>query len=129
MKEENISGTETDASNTQSDTSGKLKKSTKRVSKKVKSNKLSEHEVRKNHVVSEQKRREIIRMMYDDLVQIVPDLSQKENRSELAIYIKTANYLRWLYEKNQELRMRIQEKHGDDKEIPQELIWNLKGNT
>ena len=85
------------------------------MSKKVKSNKLSEHEVRKNHVVSEQKRREIIRMMYDDLVQIVPDLSQKENRSELAIYIKTANYLRWLYEKNQELRMRIQEKHGDDK--------------
>lgn len=102
------------------------KKAPKRVTKKAKNNKLTEGQVRLNHVVSEQKRRELIRAIYDELVQIVPDLSPKENRSEMVIYMKTAYYLRWLYKRNAELRKEISEKFDSKKEIPSELIWELR---
>ncbi|KAL3229802.1 Protein INO4 [Nakaseomyces bracarensis] len=103
-----------------------LKKAPKRVVKKTKSNKLTEGQVRINHVVSEQKRRELIRALYDELVEIVPDLLPKENRSEMVIYLKTANYLRWLYKRNAELRKQIDEKFQGEKEIPSDLVWNLR---
>lgn len=101
------------------------KKAPKRVAKKAKINKLSEGQVRLNHVVSEQKRRELIRAIYDELVEIVPDLQPKENRSEMVIYTKTAYYLRWLYKRNAELREEIRERFSN-KEISSELIWELR---
>lgn len=94
--------------------------------------KLSCDQLRINHVTSEKKRREIVRNIYDELVDLVPDLSENENRSEQIIYMKTINYIRWLYEKNQKLRAQIYSKQkelkGDEPgfKIPDRLIWELK---
>ena len=94
--------------------------------------KLSCDQLRINHVTSEKKRREIVRNIYDELVDLVPDLGENENRSEQIIYMKTINYIRWLYEKNQKLRAQIysrqKELKGDGPEfkIPDRLVWELK---
>ncbi|CCK73395.1 Ino4p NDAI_0G04100 [Naumovozyma dairenensis CBS 421] len=93
-----------------------------------KANKLTEDEVRINHVTSEKKRRENVRSIYDDLVKLVPDLEQNENRSELIIYLKTTYYLRWLYKKNNQLRTKLKEFKDDAYEseaYSQELVWEI----
>ncbi|CCK72423.1 Ino4p KNAG_0K00550 [Huiozyma naganishii CBS 8797] len=110
--------------------SGKIQKPGRRPrAKKV--NKLSQDQVRINHISSEKKRREVIRSIYDELVLLVPDLDETENRSELVIYLKTINYLKWLYDKNATLRSKIQQKgntggNEQNKEIDEELIWELE---
>lgn len=50
---------------------------------------LSEDQKRQNHVSSEQRRRQAMRETYDSLVDIVPDLSPAQSRSELQIYAKS----------------------------------------
>ncbi|KAM3164542.1 BHLH domain-containing protein [Lachancea thermotolerans] len=54
---------------------------------------LSEDQKRQNHVSSEQRRRQAMRQTYDTLVDIVPDLTSAQSRSELQIYAKSYNYL------------------------------------
>ncbi|CAL9734754.1 protein Ino4p [Monosporozyma servazzii] len=103
---------------------------TKRVrkprSKKV--NKLSDHQVRVNHVSSEKRRREMIRSTYDDLVEMVPGLEATESRSELIIYLKTMAYLKWLYAKNKRLRDQAQSQGAVSEQelIDKGLIWELE---
>lgn len=87
--------------------------------KKVK--RLSEDQIRINHVSSEKKRRELVRAIYDELVTLVPGLQKNENRSELIIYQKTINYLSWLYEKNEALRGQLQ----SSTQVSEELVWEL----
>ncbi|CCC69464.1 hypothetical protein NCAS_0C04740 [Naumovozyma castellii] len=109
---------------------GKVTKTEKKVRAK-KDRKLSEDEVRMNHLSSEKKRRENVRLTYDDLVKAVPDLRLSENRSELIIYQKTMNYLNWLYKKNSRLRMEITERKRrndlvEELHVSEELVWELK---
>lgn len=87
--------------------------------KKVK--RLSEDQIRINHVSSEKKRRELVRAIYDELVTLVPGLQKNENRSELIIYQKTINYLSWLYEKNEVLRGQL----PNSTQVSEELVWEL----
>lgn len=99
----------------------------------VKKDKLSSDQVRRNHVVSEQRRRELVRNIYDDLVQIVPDLEPSERRSEILIYLKTMNHLKWLYQRNSYLRKLLAEKHNSQGtpviELPNQLVWELSSTT
>ena len=110
-------------------TDNKIKKERKPRAKK--SNKLTDDQIRLNHVSSEKRRREMVRQIYDELVTLVPDLQKNENRSELIIYLKTKNYLNYLYQKNELLRNKIINKndsndYGNDNEIVQNLKWELK---
>ncbi|AQZ09354.1 INO4 (YOL108C) [Zygosaccharomyces parabailii] len=104
----------------------------KRKPRAKKLNKLSKEEVRKNHVSSEKKRREMVRTIYDDLVNVIPDLQPSENRSEMVIYLKTINHLNWLYRSNMRLRRELEKKYQEegktDYEIPESLIWELKSH-
>lgn len=101
-----------------------------RKSRAKKFNKLSETQVKINHISSEQKRRELVRSLYDDLVEVVPDLQADESRSEMIIYLKTINYLKWLYQRNDYLRSKLLESYrkrrsSSDLRIPDHLIWEL----
>lgn len=115
-------------------------KKRKRRSKKI--NKLTDGQIRINHVSSEKKRRELERAIFDELVAVVPDLQPQESRSELIIYLKSLSYLSWLYERNETLRKQIRAKHrartgsssyGTEHQqdgnisdfVPKELIWEL----
>lgn len=103
---------------------------TKKVRKQrnKKSKRLTDHQVRINHVTSEKKRREMIRSIYDDLVGLVPGLKTTENRSELIIYLKTMAYLKWLYLKNKRLREQIRA-YGNVSEqelMDKNLVWELE---
>lgn len=114
-------------------------KKRKRRTKKI--NKLTDGQIRINHVSSEKKRRELERAIFDELVVVVPDLQPQESRSELIIYLKSLSYLSWLYERNEKLRNQIIAKHGaipsssngTEREqngdmsnvVPKELIWEL----
>ena len=111
------------------DTDNKIKKDRKPRAKK--SNKLTDDQIRLNHVTSEKRRREMVRQIYDELVTLVPDLQKNENRSELIIYLKTKNYLTYLYQKNELLRNKLINKNNsedfrNDNEIIQNLKWELK---
>lgn len=56
-----------------------------------------------NHIMSENRRRNQIRSSFDRLVQLVPQLDDKESRSEYAILTKTAKYIVQLREENERL--------------------------
>lgn len=105
----------------------------KRKPRAPKKNKLSSDQVRKNHVVSEQRRRELVRAVYDDLVEIVPDLEPSERRSEILIYLKTINHLQWLYRRNSYLRKLLTEKYESQGkpavELPNRLVWELRSSS
>ncbi|AET39017.1 Ino4p Ecym_3542 [Eremothecium cymbalariae DBVPG len=85
--------------------------------------KLSHNQKRVNHVTSEQRRREILREYYDRLVKIVPDLEESENRSEWQIYVKTKNYLHWLYTRNEQLRKHL---NYFNVTCPEHLVWEYR---
>lgn len=101
----------------------------KRKQRAKKANKLSQDQVRKNHVVSEKRRRESVRAIYDELVNMIPDLHANENRSEIVIYLKTMNHLKWLYARNTYLRKKLEKINLSEGEqvtkIPDHLIWEL----
>lgn len=103
-----------------------IKRVRKPRSKKV--NKLSDHQVRVNHVSSEKRRREMIRSTYDDLVEMVPGLEATESRSELIIYLKTMAYLKWLYAKNKRLRDQAQSQGAISEQelLDKGLVWELE---
>ncbi|KAJ2658844.1 Transcription factor [Coemansia sp. RSA 1200] len=56
---------------------------------------LTEEEKKANHIASEQKRRQNIRVGYDQLIQIVPTLTPSQ-RSEALILQKTVEYIKYL---------------------------------
>lgn len=107
-------------------TPGNIKKVRKPRAKKV--NKISIDQARLNHIDSEKRRREIVRSTYDKLVEIVPDLTEEEGRSEINIYLKTMNFLRFLYERNEKLRKDVANANKADS-ITDELTWNLSENA
>ncbi|SCU80572.1 LADA_0B08350g1_1 [Lachancea dasiensis] len=84
---------------------------------------LSEDQKRQNHVSCEQRRRQAMRETYDTLVEVVPDLTTDHRRSEMQIYARSYNYLVWLYQRNQELRKRVEEQTGS--EVPHYLAWEI----
>ncbi|KAK9767302.1 Transcription factor [Basidiobolus ranarum] len=69
---------------------------------------LSEKEKKANHIASEQKRRQNIRLGFEQLVDIVPTLSQC-HRSESAILQKSVEYIHQLIAQRQQLKQRIRE--------------------
>ncbi|ORY04921.1 hypothetical protein K493DRAFT_253139 [Basidiobolus meristosporus CBS 931.73] len=69
---------------------------------------LSEKEKKANHIASEQKRRQNIRLGFEQLVEIVPTLSQC-HRSESAILQKSVEYIHQLIAQRQQLKQRIRE--------------------
>ncbi|KAG7665397.1 uncharacterized protein J8A68_001085 [[Candida] subhashii] len=68
--------------------------------KSTKSSVLSEEQKKAHHIASEQKRRENIRAEFDKLVSLTPTLTESENRSELNILTKSADYIDELREEN-----------------------------
>lgn len=64
---------------------------------------LTLEQKKENHIMSENRRRALIRASFDDLVKHVPQLDESESRSEYAILIKTTNYIEHLRSENERL--------------------------
>lgn len=58
---------------------------------------------KENHIMSENRRRALIRASFDDLVKQVPQLDESESRSEYSILVKTTNYIEHLRNENERL--------------------------
>ncbi|KAG0349100.1 hypothetical protein BG004_001925 [Podila humilis] len=69
---------------------------------------LTEAEKKANHIASEQKRRQNIRVGFDSLVEIVPTLSDC-HRSEAVILQKSVDYIHRLLNQKSELKTRVRE--------------------
>ncbi|KAJ2712990.1 Transcription factor [Coemansia sp. Cherry 401B] len=69
---------------------------------------LTEDEKKANHIASEQKRRQNIRVGYDQLIQIVPTLTPSQ-RSEALILQKTVEYIRYLLMEREILESQVKE--------------------
>ncbi|KAI9137509.1 hypothetical protein BKA69DRAFT_1090041 [Paraphysoderma sedebokerense] len=67
---------------------------------------LSEQEKKKNHILSEQKRRQNIRAGFDMLVELVPNLSQLQ-RSEAVILQKSVEYIKTLLDEKDSVKERV----------------------
>ncbi|KAF9354806.1 hypothetical protein BGX34_010810 [Mortierella sp. NVP85] len=67
---------------------------------------LTEAEKKANHIASEQKRRQNIRIGFDSLVEIVPTLSEC-HRSEALILQKSVDYIQRLLSQKNELKNRV----------------------
>lgn len=67
---------------------------------------LTEAEKKANHIASEQKRRQNIRIGFDSLVEIVPTLSEC-HRSEALILQKSVDYIQRLLNQKNELKNRV----------------------
>ncbi|CAM0138787.1 unnamed protein product [Umbelopsis sp. WA50703] len=72
---------------------------------------LTEAEKKANHIASEQKRRQNIRIGFDQLVDIVPTLSQN-HRSEAMILQKSVEYIRQLVNIKNDLKTRARDLHS-----------------
>ncbi|KAG0006823.1 hypothetical protein BGZ65_003167 [Modicella reniformis] len=77
-----------------------------RSSKKAPHELLTESEKKANHIASEQKRRQNIRIGFDSLVEIVPTLSEC-HRSEALILQKSVDYIQRLLSQKYELKNRV----------------------
>ncbi|ORX78650.1 hypothetical protein K493DRAFT_308665 [Basidiobolus meristosporus CBS 931.73] len=75
--------------------------------KRAKCELLTEKEKRANHIASEQKRRQNIRVGFERLVEIVPTLSHS-HRSESVILQKSVEYIHQLLNTRQQLKQRVQ---------------------
>jgi hypothetical protein len=67
---------------------------------------LSEEKKKSNHIASEQRRRQNIRDGFNQLVEIVPSLTNSQ-KSEAIILQKTAEYLEQLQQQQRELQLRM----------------------
>ncbi|KAK5827246.1 hypothetical protein F5H01DRAFT_271848 [Linnemannia elongata] len=81
---------------------------TKASTKKPPHELLTEAEKKANHIASEQKRRQNIRVGFDSLVEIVPTLSDC-HRSEAVILQKSVDYIHRLLNQKNELKSRVRE--------------------
>ncbi|KAI5964610.1 uncharacterized protein KGF55_001679 [Candida pseudojiufengensis] len=88
--------------------------------KKTKSSTLSDEQKKAHHIASEQKRRENIRSEFDKIVSLTPNLTKSENRSELNILTKSADYIDQLKEENLKL-IEMCKQRGI--QVPDELIY------
>ncbi|KAI9315573.1 hypothetical protein BX666DRAFT_1957010 [Dichotomocladium elegans] len=76
---------------------------------------LTDEEKKANHIASEQKRRQNIRLGFEQLIEVVPSLSQG-NRSEALILQKSVEHIRHLVSMKDELKGQVralQERLGD----------------
>ncbi|KAK6201085.1 basic helix-loop-helix transcription factor [Scheffersomyces amazonensis] len=89
--------------------------------KTTKSSVLSEEQKKAHHIASEQKRRENIRSEFDKIVSLTPTLTDSENRSELNILTKSADFIDQLREENIKL-VELAKLKGIH--VPSELIYN-----
>ncbi|ORZ24011.1 hypothetical protein BCR42DRAFT_402053 [Absidia repens] len=80
---------------------------------------LSDDQKKANHIASEQKRRANIRIGFDQLVDIVPNLNECQ-RSESLILQKSADYIRQLVDTKNGLRDRVRELQTVLGEVPDE---------
>ncbi|KAG0373596.1 hypothetical protein BGX24_011480 [Mortierella sp. AD032] len=69
---------------------------------------LTDAEKKANHIASEQKRRQNIRIGFDSLVEIVPTLSECQ-RSEALILQKSVDYIQRLLDQKNELKSRVRD--------------------
>ncbi|KAK6457690.1 basic helix-loop-helix transcription factor [Scheffersomyces xylosifermentans] len=89
--------------------------------KSTKSSVLTEDQKKAHHIASEQKRRENIRSEFDKIVSLTPTLTESENRSELNILTKSADYIDQLKDENSNL---VELCRMKGIKIPEELIYN-----
>lgn len=71
------------------------------------------------HIASEKKRRETIRQAFDRIVDLVPNLTPAESRTEVAVLTKSANFIDQLRYENEKL---IEVLQLQNIEIPQEVL-------
>ncbi|ORY92302.1 hypothetical protein BCR43DRAFT_498140 [Syncephalastrum racemosum] len=69
---------------------------------------LTEAEKKANHIASEQKRRQNIRLGFDQLIEVVPSLSQG-NRSEALILQKSVEHIRHLISQKNDLKDQVRD--------------------
>ncbi|PVH16162.1 uncharacterized protein CXQ87_004027 [Candidozyma duobushaemuli] len=91
---------------------------------KKKSPNLTEEQKKAHHIASEQKRRENIRAEFDRIVSLTPTLTEQENRSELSILTKSADYIDQLKDENKQL-LELCRLKGIP--VPDELIYKGPG--
>ncbi|GAA5806251.1 hypothetical protein HPULCUR_011782 [Helicostylum pulchrum] len=72
---------------------------------------LSESQKKANHIASEQKRRQNIRIGFDQLIDIVPTLNHG-NRSEALILQKSVDHIRHLISMKNELKNQVRDLQG-----------------
>ncbi|KAI8880398.1 hypothetical protein K501DRAFT_286918 [Backusella circina FSU 941] len=72
---------------------------------------LTDAEKKANHIASEKKRRQNIRLGFDQLIEIVPSLTQG-NRSEAFILQKSVDHIRHLINVKNDLKTQIREIQG-----------------
>ncbi|KAL0145761.1 helix-loop-helix DNA-binding domain-containing transcription factor [Mucor lusitanicus] len=72
---------------------------------------LSESQKKANHIASEQKRRQNIRIGFDQLIDIVPSLNHG-NRSEALILQKSVDHIRYLISMKNELKNQVRDLQG-----------------
>jgi heteromeric Ino2p/Ino4p transcription factor len=89
--------------------------------KNVKTSVLTEEQKKAHHIASEKKRRENIRSEFDRIVHLTPTLSQSENRSELNILTKSADYIDNLKLENNQLVELCRQKGIN---VPAELAYH-----
>lgn len=85
---------------------------------------LTDEQRKAHHIASEQKRRENIRSEFDKIVTLTPTLNELENRSELNILSKSADYIDLLKEENANLIELCRQKGI---EVPNEYIYKGPG--
>ncbi|PVU91888.1 hypothetical protein BB559_003948 [Furculomyces boomerangus] len=69
---------------------------------------LTEEEKRANHIASEQRRRQNIRSGYDQLISVVPTLSDNQ-RSEGVILQKSVEYIKFLLMEREILHQQLED--------------------
>lgn len=85
---------------------------------------LSTNCLQAHHIASEQKRRENIRSTFDKIVALTPSLNEHENRSELNILTKSADYIDALKQENEQLVALCRTRNI---EVPSKLKYNGPG--
>ncbi|ORZ08012.1 hypothetical protein BCR41DRAFT_310449 [Lobosporangium transversale] len=97
-----MSGSDTSSTRSPSHTQAPTQSRTKKAPHEL----LTEAEKKANHIASEQKRRQNIRIGFDSLVEIVPTLSEC-HRSEALILQKSVDYIQRLLSQKNELKNRV----------------------
>lgn len=93
---------------------------------------LTEEQKKKNHIVSESRRRDNIRLQFDKLVELVPTLTPLFARSEHVIMSRTAEYIEQLRREKAELlkqKQKQKQKQEQEAKPEQEQKEVSQGNT
>ncbi|KAG2199864.1 hypothetical protein INT46_003721 [Mucor plumbeus] len=90
---------------------GDLSEKKERKGRKAPHELLTDAEKKANHIASEKKRRQNIRLGFDQLIEIVPSLTQG-NRSEAFILQKSVDHIRHLINVKNDLKSQIRDLQG-----------------